>query len=107
MGHSPALQHGQSDYAIDELLLEIARDADCLIYDAMYTREEYGGRATGWGHSTWNDGVRIAGAADVKHLYLFHHEPDRDDAAVDAIEAAARSAFGHCAAAREGDEYRF
>jgi phosphoribosyl 1,2-cyclic phosphodiesterase len=97
-------EHGTE---VDNALIEIAHDADCLIYDAMYTQDEYSGRATGWGHSTWNDGVRIASAAGVKQLYLFHHEPDRDDAAVDAIEAATRSAFPHSAAAREGDEFRF
>ncbi|MBN2362442.1 MAG: MBL fold metallo-hydrolase [Deltaproteobacteria bacterium] len=101
-----ATDHEQGT-AADADLVSIARDADCLIYDAMYTQEEYSSRATGWGHSTWNEGVRIAGAARVKQLFLFHHDPDRDDDEVDAIEAAAKRAHPHSAAAREGVEHVF
>ena len=42
-------------------LVELARDADLLIYDAMYTPEEYAGVAgpsrRGWGHSTFEGGA--------------------------------------------------
>lgn len=96
-------EHGTE---LDDGLIEASRDADCLIYDAMYTKEEYHARATGWGHSTWDEGVRVATAANVKQLFLFHHEPDRDDDAVDAIEAEATRSFRGALAAREGFEYK-
>ena len=100
-----ALTH--HEIAFDDGLIEVAKDADCLIYDAMYTAEEYTARATGWGHSTWDQGVRIATAAEVKSLFLFHHDPERSDDAVDAIEADATRQFRGAVAAREGIEYRF
>jgi ribonuclease BN (tRNA processing enzyme) len=85
----------------DEALVALARDADLLIYDAMYTPDEYP-RYKGWGHSTWVEGVRIAKAAGVRQLALFHHDPSHDDAQVAAIEAAAKADFRGAFAAREG-----
>ncbi|MFM2152537.1 MAG: hypothetical protein RL199_972 [Pseudomonadota bacterium] len=85
----------------DDALVALARGADLLIYDAMYTPEEYT-RHKGWGHSTWVEGVRIAREAGVRSLALFHHDPSHDDAAVSAIEAAAKAEFPGAFAAREG-----
>jgi phosphoribosyl 1,2-cyclic phosphodiesterase len=91
---------------VDPALVELARGADVLIYDAMYTPEEYRGDSgmskVGWGHSTWEAGVQAATAAGVGQLVLFHHDPGRSDEAVAAIEATARAAFGNVVAAREG-----
>jgi len=75
---------------LDEALVELARDADVLIYDGMYTPDEYPSRQ-GWGHSTWLEGVRVAHAAGAKHLVVFHHDPDRTDDQLDALEALARA----------------
>ncbi|HJL20499.1 MAG TPA: MBL fold metallo-hydrolase [Sandaracinaceae bacterium LLY-WYZ-13_1] len=92
----------------DPHLVDLARDADVLIYDAMYTPDEYDGRAgpakVGWGHSTWAAGVAVADAASVDRLVLFHHDPQRDDDGVDAIERVAAAARPGTVAAREGDE---
>jgi phosphoribosyl 1,2-cyclic phosphodiesterase len=93
---------------IDRDLVELAGGADLLIYDAQYTPEEYagviGGSRVGWGHSTWVEGVRVARAAGVGSLVLFHHDPAHDDAAVAAIESAARAVMPGTVAAREGLE---
>ncbi len=63
--------------------IEFCRGADLLFHDAQYTTEEYETKC-GWGHSTFDDAVRLAIAADVKRLGLFHHDPDRSDADLDA-----------------------
>jgi phosphoribosyl 1,2-cyclic phosphodiesterase len=92
---------------IDETLVELARGADILIYDAQYTEDEYadaeGQGRRGWGHSTWNEGVRVARAAGVHQLMLFHHDPSRDDAGVAELEALAAEVLPGTVAAREGD----
>src|SRR5262249_11747945 len=63
----------------DPRLVRLCQGADMLIYDAMYDDDEYAGRGgpprTGWGHSTWSEGVRVADAAGVGRLVLFHHDP--------------------------------
>jgi ribonuclease BN (tRNA processing enzyme) len=70
-------------------LLEFVQGADVLIIDAQYSREEYQ-RHIGWGHGCADDVVRLALAAQVKHLYLFHHDPRHDDDFVDAMVKQAR-----------------
>lgn len=65
-------------------LVDFARGARLLIHDAMYTGAEYMAHR-GWGHSSYRDAIEFALAAEVQTLVLFHHEPDRDDAALDAM----------------------
>lgn len=93
---------------VDPALVALAQDADVLVYDCMYTEEEYRGAVgpsrVGWGHSTWQAGLAAATAAGVGHFVLFHHDPRRNDDAVDRLESEARAAFrgGAVTAAREG-----
>jgi ribonuclease BN (tRNA processing enzyme) len=91
----------------DRKLLELSEGTDLLIYDAMYTPEEYEGSAeavarTGWGHSTYREGAKLARAAHARKLVLFHHDPDHDDAKVREIETRARREFPDAMAAYEG-----
>lgn len=88
---------------IDQNILALIDGADMVVYDATYTEEEYATRQ-GWGHSTWNEGVKLMREAGAKHLCLFHHDPDHDDAAIAAIERDAARAFSGAFAAREGTE---
>ncbi len=86
---------------VDPALRALAEGADVLIYDAQYTPEEYQSKV-GWGHSTFASGAEVAKSAGVKKLVLFHHDPQRTDAGVAAIEDAARVLFPETIAAREG-----
>lgn len=67
---------------LDENVIQLAQGADVLIYDSMYTDEEFKTRV-GWGHSTYSEALRIAEAAGVKRLFFFHHDPEHDDAFLD------------------------
>lgn len=91
---------------VDRNLVRLAEGADLLIYDSQYLPEEYAGKTgmsrVGWGHSTYEAAVRLALAAGVKRLVLFHHDPCRDDQGVRAIETRARALFPRTDAAREG-----
>ncbi len=86
---------------VDPTLKKLAAGADILIYDSQYTPEEYPAKV-GWGHSTWLAGAELARAAGVPQLVLFHHDPDRTDAQLAAIEAEARRNLAGTVAAREG-----
>jgi phosphoribosyl 1,2-cyclic phosphodiesterase len=92
--------------APDPALVDLARDADVLVYDAMYTEAEYRGERgpsrLGWGHSTWEAGARVAKEAGARELVLFHHDPTRTDPQVAEIEALARLEHARTVAAREG-----
>ncbi len=64
--------------------LNLIKNADILIHDAQYTQADYD-KKRGWGHSCYIDTINIAIDADVKELYLFHHDPNYDDDAIAAI----------------------
>ena len=85
----------------DETVLELVRGADIMIYDSTYTDEEYP-QFVGYGHSTWQEGCRVADAAEVKTLVLFHHEPSHHDDKMDEIAAAAAERRPGTLVAREG-----
>jgi phosphoribosyl 1,2-cyclic phosphodiesterase len=70
-------------------LVAFIQGADVLITDTTYTDDEYRSRI-GWGHSPVSEVVEVARLAGVKQLHLFHHDPDQDDAAIDAKLASAR-----------------
>ena len=86
----------------DKNVLALMDGADVVIYDSMYTDEEYARSYVGWGHSTWQEGVRLAKMAKVKKLVLFHHDPEREDAKLDAIARDAANALPGTIVAREG-----
>jgi len=87
-------------------LLELARDAEVLIYDAQYTDDEYLGRRgmprLGWGHSTVRDACRVAQAAHVRQLVLFHHDPTHSDRMLEHMVREAQVLFPQTVTAREG-----
>ena len=85
----------------DENVLRLMDRADIVIYDSTYTDEGFL-RHIGWGHSTWREGIRLARLANVKRLFLFHHNPDYDDRMMSEIEQEAQSMWGGVVAAREG-----
>jgi phosphoribosyl 1,2-cyclic phosphodiesterase len=62
----------------------LARNADLLIHDSQYTDAEYRGHV-GWGHCALGDAVTFARRAGVRRLALFHHDPQHDDAMLDAL----------------------
>jgi len=101
--HRPGSASGRESFAA---MARFARGADVLIHDAQYTVPEYRGEAgpprLGWGHSTVDDAVAVARAADCGRLFLFHHDPTRDDVGVAALEAGARLDWPATFAAREG-----
>lgn len=88
-----------------EDVADFCRGADVLSHDAQYMPSDMPAKR-GWGHSTVPQVCDLARAAGVGHLVLFHHDPDRDDDAIDAIEAGARSLLAGtgiaCTAAYEG-----
>ena len=100
------------DYARlqDEKVIEFLRDADVMIADSQYDRAEYPARL-GWGHTCAEDTVDLAIRAGVKQLFLFHHDPDHDDAKIEAMVAEGQARAKEdgsrliVSAAREGLEF--
>jgi len=91
---APGAGNGAETRALAEMrarVIELAQGADWLLYDAQFTDEEYA-RFPHWGHGTASQAREIAEAAGARELLLFHHDPRRSDAELDAIVAAQRAA---------------
>jgi phosphoribosyl 1,2-cyclic phosphodiesterase len=94
---------------MDQRMVDFVRGADVLIIDAQYDATEYQTRV-GWGHGCIDDVVALALNANVKRLYIFHHDPSHDDAKITGMVEWARqfvAALGetlNVEAAREGAE---
>ena len=86
---------------LDPAVLGLIADADLVIYDTTYTDQEYP-RYRGWGHSTWEEGVRLCRAAGARRLLAFHHDPDHDDDQLDRIAVELDAALPGSMVAREG-----
>lgn len=72
-------------------MLDLARGADLVIHDAMFSDEEYA-RRQGWGHSSVSTAIAVAERAGARRLALFHHHPDATDDVMDALISRARQA---------------
>lgn len=101
-----ATDHESGEDGADARLAALARGATTLFHDAQYTPGEYQVRR-GWGHSTWQHAVAAARNAGAGSVLLFHHDPRRTDAEVDALVAAARAEFPNVAAASPAVRLRF
>lgn len=108
-GHSVAYVTDTEHFpdGLDANVQKLARQADVMIYDATYTDEEYhspiSGRQ-GWGHSTWQEAVKAAKAAQVKTLVIFHHDPLHNDDFLDNIGELVQKEFPNSLMASEGLE---
>ncbi|MDP9291528.1 MAG: MBL fold metallo-hydrolase, partial [Verrucomicrobiota bacterium] len=79
----------RDNVAIRDDLVGFIRNANVVIIDSQYDAPEYGERC-GWGHGCVDEVVELAAAANVGRLYLFHHDPEHDDARVDQLVERAR-----------------
>lgn len=111
--YSTDSEHTFMSAADQQPVVELFRDADVVIFDAMYSLVETESVKKNWGHSSNVLGVELAHAADAKHLVLYHHEPVHDDATIDRIldetrhfeEITRKGAPLHVTAAYDGLEF--
>jgi len=91
----------------DQKMAEFLRGTDVLIMDAQYDCQEYE-RHRGWGHGCTGDVVALAMKAQVKRLFLFHHDPEHEDDKIEKMVLEARKVVSseknglQVEAAREG-----
>lgn len=75
-----------------EEFVVFSKGADVLVHDAQYVERDMPYKH-GWGHSLVKQACELALRAEVKHLVLYHHDPDRTDTELDSIQASARQWF--------------
>jgi ribonuclease BN (tRNA processing enzyme) len=90
---------------VDPAIVEFVRNSTVLIHDAQYLPLEKKGSKSGWGHSSWEDAVLTAKEAEVKQLFLFHHDPVRTETELMAMLTDARTIFNNTDIAMEKGTY--
>ena len=90
-GHNPAYLQQLSDFV---------RGADALVTDTTYRDADYPAKV-GWGHSSVSQVADLAHRAEVKSLYLFHHDPAQTDDDIDAKLTEVREALSELGSATE------
>ena len=88
--YSTDSEHPLTDPAETDSFVAFFRDADLVIFDAMYSLADAISVKADWGHSSNIVGVELCHAAGVRELCLFHHEPVHGDEAIDRILAETR-----------------
>lgn len=79
----------------------VVNDCDILIYDGMYENENYPSRI-GWGHSTWQEGCRLATTVKPGMLIITHHDPYNTDTVLREMEQSAKKIYPDTYFARAG-----
>ncbi len=85
----------------DDNILGLIKDSDLLIYDSSYADDNFA-QYKGWGHSTWQEGIRLAQEGNVKKVAIFHHDPSNTDDKMAAIEKKATDQWSSAFIARQG-----
>jgi phosphoribosyl 1,2-cyclic phosphodiesterase/ActR/RegA family two-component response regulator len=87
----PGLSARDTEFARsqNDKMIEFLHGTDVLIIDSQYDEEEYL-HHVGWGHGCLNDVVDLAIDAQVRKLFLFHHDTDHDDAQISKMVEIAR-----------------
>jgi anti-anti-sigma factor len=87
--YSTDCEHKYSQLDQSYPFVEFYRNADLLIFDAMYSLGDSVSIKEDWGHSSNVVAVELAQAAGVKRLALFHHEPVLNDQMIEVVLADA------------------
>jgi ribonuclease BN (tRNA processing enzyme) len=102
--HSRVLAMGTTDISgEDRRHAEFLTDADLVVHDAQYLACEYSEKI-GWGHSTVEYALAVSRVAGVRQLALTHHDPKRNDDAIDDVIGSLPRSATHVFAAAEGQE---
>lgn len=85
----------------DADLVEFIKDVDLFAYDCSYTDKEFPKFST-FGHSTWEEAIRLKNKSGAKAMAGLHHMPFRTDKALDQISEMLNTTAQGCMVARDG-----
>lgn len=77
--YSTDSEHKQNDPDEIAEFAAFFKEADLVIFDAMYTLAEAFTAKEDWGHSSNIIGIELCQEAKAKEFCMFHHEPTADD----------------------------
>lgn len=83
--YSTDSEHKLEQTGHTQAFVEFFRDADLVLFDAMYSLTDTISVKEDWGHSSNIVGVELCQMAGAKHLCLFHHEPIYEDEQLETL----------------------
>lgn len=83
--YSTDSEHRVGDSEEREAFVAFFRNADLVVFDAMYALADAISVKADWGHSSNIMGVELCQAAGVRCLCMYHHEPAYDDARIESV----------------------
>ncbi len=86
---------------MDRNVAKLIQDVDLFAYDASFTDAELPDFA-GYGHSTWEEGLRLRKVANAGAMLAMHHMPFRTDPDIDVLEKLIQRSHSGSGVAREG-----
>lgn len=89
----------------NDIPLDQVRGCDLLLYDGMYNDENYKYHK-GWGHSTFEEGCRLALRTKPHRLIITHHDPTSSDYSLRNDERKAQNLYAATRFARVKDIYQ-
>ena len=78
-------EHTLEEPSETKSFVDFFRDADLVIFDAMYSLADAISVKADWGHSSNIVGVELCQMAGARHLCLFHHEPVQSDETIERV----------------------
>jgi phosphoribosyl 1,2-cyclic phosphodiesterase len=105
-GVAVIVDHEHATGRPEKALVDFCSSADLILYDAHWDEEKDYAPHRGWGHSTWQAGLRLLRAAGAGRLGCIHHAPQATDADLLYREASLRRAHPESFFAREGATIR-
>jgi len=77
-----------------------------LFFDGMYTESELQ-KYSGYGHSSWEQGVKIKESCQIGTLCIMHHDWGRTDSELEKVENEIKIRHENCLFGREGTLFRY
>lgn len=69
---------------INQPLIDFTHKSKLTIYDSTYDDDTFAPKL-GWGHSTWQEALRLQKAAQIEQMAIFHHDPSSTDTHLNAL----------------------
>ncbi|MFV2054257.1 MBL fold metallo-hydrolase [Aliiroseovarius sp. YM-037] len=87
--------------SLDTSVLQLIENCDLFLYDCQFLDAEME-KYQGYGHSTWQQAVRLACESGAKTVGFIHHAPWRTDTDLDDFDHQAKAEFPKSFFARDG-----
>jgi len=87
--------------SLDPEVLKLIEDCNLFFYDSQFLDSEME-RFSSYGHSSWQQAIRLARKSGSKQVGFIHHAPWRTDADLDEFGRQAKAEYPGCFFARDG-----